>query len=112
MRWIWLLLLVPFVGAAEYHVESSGSDTPPYDTWSNAATQIENIVENFALGAGDIIYVSGIFTSQNSIRFDAYDSGSSSHDLRCQADSRFTGTVQQHRQINLSRDTALSPLCH
>jgi len=43
---------------ATYYVSSSGSNTPPYDTWAKAATAIQPAV-NATTSSGDIVEIDG-----------------------------------------------------
>lgn len=73
-----LLFPASFAFAAIYHVDPNGSNTPPYDSWAKAATQL-NTIEGLDLNAGDVIYLSGTFSSMSSSDFTTGDSGSNIH---------------------------------
>jgi len=65
-------LIVLTLSIAEYYVDPSGSNTPPYDTKAKAANNIFTIYDSYpTLGHGDIIYLSGEITEPSG--FSSYD---------------------------------------
>jgi hypothetical protein len=75
----WLMLLLDEASQPTvYHVDPSGSNTYPYNTWAKAATTIESISESGSIGlsAGDVIYIHGTLASQPTTVFVRDDFGS------------------------------------